>query len=100
MVGTGQMVLGLRRDYLDSLALVQAEIGFGHIRGHGIFHDWMGVLRRYDVGGHAGTAYVWTYLDQVVDAYLAAGIKPFLELGSCPRIWRRGTRRCSGGRGT
>jgi len=84
VVGTGQMVLGLRRDYQDSLALVQAEIGFDHLRGHGIFHDWLGILRRYDVGGHVGTRYSWTYLDQVVDAYLEAGIKPFLELGFMP----------------
>ena len=85
VVGTGQMVLGLRRDYLDSLALVQQEIGFKHIRGHGIFHDWLGILRKYDVGGHVGTRYSWTYLDQVVDAYLEAGIKPFVELGFMPK---------------
>lgn len=83
-VGTGEFVLGLRRDYLDSLALVQQEIGFRHIRGHGIFHDWLGIHRPYDVAGHSGTRYSWTYLDQVVDAYLEAGIRPFLELGFMP----------------
>lgn len=83
-VGTGEFVLGLRRDYLDSLELTQAEIGFQHVRGHGIFHEWVGVHRQYDVAGHAGTRYSWTYLDQVVDAYLEAGIKPFLELGFMP----------------
>jgi len=85
VVGTGQLVLALRRDYQDSLAVVQREIGFEHIRGHGIFHDWLGILRTYDVGGHAGTRYSWTYLDQVVDAYLEAGIKPVLELGFMPQ---------------
>ena len=32
-VGTGRFELALRRDYQDSLALVQREIGFRHIRG-------------------------------------------------------------------
>ncbi|ACZ31677.1 Xylan 1,4-beta-xylosidase [Xylanimonas cellulosilytica DSM 15894] len=90
VVGTCHMVMGLRKDYLDSLRVVQAEIGFEHIRGHGIFHDWMGVLRRYDVAGHAGTRYVWTYLDQIVDAYLEVGIKPFLELGFMPEALASG----------
>ncbi|GAB2450772.1 GH39 family glycosyl hydrolase [Xylanimonas ulmi] len=90
VVGTGEFVLGLRRDYLDSLAVVQAEIGFGHLRGHGIFHDWMGLVRQYDAAGHVGTRYVWTYLDQIVDAYLEVGIKPFLELGFMPQALASG----------
>lgn len=83
-VGTGELVLGLRRDYLDSLAVVRSEIGFRHLRGHGLFHDWLGIHRPYDVAGHSGTRYSWTYLDQVVDAYLEVGIRPFLELGFMP----------------
>lgn len=84
-VGTGRFNLALRRDYQDSLALVQREIGFRYIRGHGILHDDVAVHRPYDVAGHRGTAYVFTYVDQVVDAYLGLGIKPFLELGFMPR---------------
>jgi xylan 1,4-beta-xylosidase len=38
-VGTGRFDLALRRDYQDSLALVQREIGFRHIRGHGLLSD-------------------------------------------------------------
>ncbi|MCL2594430.1 MAG: xylan 1,4-beta-xylosidase [Promicromonosporaceae bacterium] len=85
VVGTGQMVLALRRDYQDSLAIVQEQIGFEHIRGHGLFHDWLAIHRTYDVAGFAGTRYSWTYLDQVIDAYLELGIKPFLELGFMPK---------------
>lgn len=84
-VGTGRFNLALRQDYQESLALVQREIGFRHIRGHGILHDDVAVHRPYDVAGHRGTAYVFTYVDQVVDAYLRLGIKPFLELGFMPR---------------
>jgi xylan 1,4-beta-xylosidase len=83
-VGTGRFSLALRKDYQDSLALVQREIGFRYIRGHGLLHDDVAVHRPYDAGGHRGTAYVFTYVDQVVDAYLGRGIKPFLELGFMP----------------
>jgi xylan 1,4-beta-xylosidase len=83
-VGTGRFGLALRKDYQDSLALVQREIGFRYIRGHGLLHDDVAVHRPYDAGGHRGTAYVFTYVDQVVDAYLGLGIKPFLELGFMP----------------
>ncbi|SDT26401.1 GH39 family glycosyl hydrolase [Actinoplanes derwentensis] len=75
-VGTGRMELALRRDYQESLALVQREIGFRHIRGHGIFADGMGI--------HRPPRTSFTYLDQVVDAYLELGIRPFLELGFMP----------------
>ncbi|MBO0607749.1 xylan 1,4-beta-xylosidase [Myceligenerans salitolerans] len=83
-VGTGRFNLALRQDYQESLALVQREIGFRHIRGHGLLSDDAGVHRPYDVAGHRGTRYAFTYVDQVVDAYLSLGVKPFLELGFMP----------------
>ncbi|WP_125773168.1 GH39 family glycosyl hydrolase [Antribacter gilvus] len=83
-VGTGRFNLALRKDYQDSLALVQREIGFRYIRGHGLLSDDVGVHRPYDKAGHRGTRYAFTYVDQVVDAYLSLGIKPFLELGFMP----------------
>ena len=79
-VGTGRMNLALRADYQASLALVQEEIGFRYIRGHGMLSDDMGVLRTS--GGV--NRYSFTYLDQVFDTYLSLGIKPFLELGFMP----------------
>lgn len=89
-VGTGRMELALRRDYQDSLALVQREIGFRHIRGHGLLSDGMGIYRPYEVDGRAGVRYSFTYLDQVVDAYLAVGVRPFLELGFMPEALASG----------
>ncbi|MEV4413177.1 xylan 1,4-beta-xylosidase [Catellatospora sp. NPDC049609] len=83
-VGTGRFDLALRRDYQDSLALVQAEIGFRHIRGHGLLSDGVGVHRPYEHDGARHTRYAFTYVDQVVDAYLALGVRPFLELGFMP----------------
>ncbi len=83
-VGTGRIELALRRDYQDSLALIQREIGFRHIRGHGLLSDGMGVHRPYEWQGERRVQHSFTYVDQVVDAYLALGIRPFLELGFMP----------------
>ncbi|MFC9501312.1 xylan 1,4-beta-xylosidase [Streptomyces sp. NPDC056982] len=83
-VGTGRLELALRRDYQDSLALLQKEIGFRHIRGHGLFSDGMGVYRPYEWQGARRVHHSFTYVDQVVDACLELGIRPFLELGFMP----------------
>ncbi|MFC4498322.1 MULTISPECIES: GH39 family glycosyl hydrolase [Streptomyces] len=83
-VGTGRIELALRRDYQDSLALLQREIGFRYIRGHGLLSDGMGVHRPYDQGCFRFVHHSFTYVDQVVDAYLELGIRPFLELGFMP----------------
>ncbi|MGQ4400665.1 xylan 1,4-beta-xylosidase [Streptomyces hayashii] len=83
-VGTGRIELALRRDYQDSLRLLQRDIGFRHIRGHGLLSDGMGVYRPYDHQGARRVHHSFTYVDQVLDAYAETGIKPFLELGFMP----------------
>ncbi|WP_079141574.1 xylan 1,4-beta-xylosidase [Streptomyces sp. LUP30] len=83
-VGTGRIELALRRDYQDSLRLLQRDIGFRHIRGHGLLSDGMGVYRPYDHEGARRVHHSFTYVDQVLDAYRETGIKPFLELGFMP----------------
>jgi xylan 1,4-beta-xylosidase len=83
-VGTGRFALALRRDYQDSLAMVQRDIGFRHIRGHGLLSDDVGIHRPYEQDGQRRVRHAFTYLDQVVDAYLEVGIRPFLELGFMP----------------
>ncbi|MFE2737583.1 xylan 1,4-beta-xylosidase [Streptomyces sp. NPDC059349] len=83
-VGTGRLELALRRDYQDSLALLQKEIGFRHIRGHGLFSDGMGVYRPYEWQGARRVHHSFTYVDQVVDACLELGIRLFVELGFMP----------------
>ncbi|WP_225850508.1 xylan 1,4-beta-xylosidase [Streptomyces sp. HPF1205] len=83
-VGTGRLDLALRRDYQDSLGLVQREIGFRYIRGHGLLSDAMGIHRPYEYAGERRVRHSFTYVDQVVDAYLELGIAPFLELGFMP----------------
>ncbi len=80
-VGTGRMGLALHREYMEQLALVQREIGFRHIRGHGLFCDDMAI---YQVTEDGRPEYNYTYVDRVMDGYLELGLKPFLELGFMP----------------
>ncbi|MFJ8687764.1 GH39 family glycosyl hydrolase [Micromonospora wenchangensis] len=89
-VGTGRFELALRRDYQDSLALIQQDIGFRHIRGHGLLSDGVGVHRPYRHGGERLVHHSFTYVDQVVDAYLGLGIRPFVELGFMPEALASG----------
>ena len=91
-IGTGRMGLALQREYQEQLALVQEEIGFQHIRGHGLFCDDMAIyqeLIRED--GTVCAEYNFTYLDLVMDSYRRLGLKPFLELGFMPEKLASGT---------
>jgi len=83
-VGTGRLSLALRKDYLESLALVQKEIGFRYIRGHGLLHDDVGIYREYEWEGETRALYNFTYLDQIFDSFLDLGLKPFVEIGFMP----------------
>ena len=83
-VGTGRMNLSLRKGYGDALAVAQRDISFELVRGHGMFSDDMGVYREYEWEGRTQVRHAFLYLDQVIDAYLAVGLRPFLELGFMP----------------
>lgn len=83
-VGTGRMDLALHKEYLDQLALVQKEIGFSYIRGHGLFSKYMAIFRGYEEDGVQIDEYNFTYLDMVMDSYKELNIKPLLELGFMP----------------
>jgi xylan 1,4-beta-xylosidase len=83
-VGTGRFELALRGDYQDSLALIQQEIGFRHIRGHGLLSDGVGIHQPYEYRGARHVRHAFTYVDQVIDRYLELGIRPFVELGFMP----------------
>lgn len=83
-VGTGRMGLALQKEYQAQLKLVQDEIGFQHIRGHGLFTDDMAIYQETERDGERIVEYNFTYLDMVMDSYLELGIRPFLELGFMP----------------
>lgn len=83
-IGTGRMGLALQKAYHDQLELVQENIGFSHIRGHGLFCDDMAIYQTYEENGEEKVEYNFTYLDMVFDDYLSLGLKPFVELGFMP----------------
>ncbi len=82
MFGSGRAVLALREDYRRDLRAVHEATGFRYIRFHGIFDDAMGV---YDEDAQGNAIYNWSYVDQVYDGLLAAGVRPFVELGFMPK---------------
>ena len=90
-IGTGRMGLALQKAYHDQLAMVQEDITFSHIRGHGLFTDDMAIYQEYEENGVNQAEYNFTYLDMVMDDYLSLGLKPFLELGFMPQKLASGT---------
>ncbi len=90
-IGTGRMGLALIQEYQEQLRLVQDEIGFRHIRGHGLFCDDMAIYHEYEENGIRKVEYNYTYLDRVMDFYRSVGLRPFLELGFMPEKLARGT---------
>ena len=91
-VGTGRMGLALQQEYQDQLALAQDLAHFKHIRGHGLFSDDMAIYQTCtDAEGCEHDVYNFTYLDRVMDSYLAKGLRPFLELGFMPDKMASGT---------
>lgn len=92
-VGTGRMDLAMHKEYLDQLKIVQDEIGFSYIRGHGLFSKYMGIYREGSPRSSAPgrEEYCFTYLDMVMDSYLELNIKPILELGFMPEDLASGT---------
>ncbi len=83
-IGTGRMGLALQKAYHDQLQMVQKDLHFSHIRGHGLFCDDMAIYQVYQEGESEKVEYNFTYLDMVFDDYLSLGIKPFVELGFMP----------------
>jgi len=85
-IGTGRMGLALQKEYFEQLKLVQENIGFKWIRGHGLFHEDMSIYQEYKTDDDKTTPeYNFTYLDLVIDSYLELGIRPFIELGFMPK---------------
>ncbi|MDR0862348.1 MAG: xylan 1,4-beta-xylosidase [Oscillospiraceae bacterium] len=82
-VGTGRLGLALHREYFEQLKLVQSQIGFKYIRGHGLFNEDISICQRRQDGT---IEYNFTYLDRIMDGYLELNIRPFLELGFMPKV--------------
>ncbi len=81
MFGSGRAVLALRDDYRKDLDTVHQATGFKYVRFHGIFDRDVGLAER---GKDGKIHYNFSYVDQIYDGLLAAGVKPFVELSFMP----------------
>jgi xylan 1,4-beta-xylosidase len=79
-VGSERAGVMMRAGNQAQLKRVHDELGFQYIRFHGIFHDDMGVYR--EVNGKP--VYEFGNVDQLYDAILQIGMKPFIELSFMP----------------
>jgi len=81
MFGSGRAVLTLREDYRHDLRAVKAATDFRYVRFHNIFHDEVGLVTR---DGKGKLHYNFSYVDQIYDGILDAGVRPFVELSFMP----------------
>ncbi|MGB9283490.1 MAG: glycosyl hydrolase family 39, partial [Candidatus Sulfotelmatobacter sp.] len=81
MFGSGRAILSLRADYRDDLRAVKEITDFHYIRFHAIFDDEVGI---YAEDGQGHPVYNFSYLDQIYDGLLAAGVRPFVEISFMP----------------
>src|SRR6201987_492769 len=82
MFGSGRAVLSLRDSYRHDLREVKQITGFRYVRFHAIFHDEVGA---YDEDQQGKPIYNFSYVDQIYDGLLAAGVRPFVELSFMPK---------------
>ena len=81
MFGSGRAVLSLRESYRRDLRSVRQITGFQYVRFHAILDDDVGI---YDEDKQGRPIYNFSYVDQIYDGLLAAGVKPFVELSFMP----------------
>ena len=81
MFGSGRAILSLRDSYRQDLRTVKEATGFEYIRFHAIFHDEVGVYDEAD----GRPVYNFSYVDQIYDGLLQAGVRPFVELSFMPK---------------
>ena len=81
MFGSGRAILSLRDSYRQDLRAVKEATGFEYVRFHAIFHDEVGVYDEAD----GQPVYNFSYVDQIYDGLLQAGVRPFVELSFMPK---------------
>jgi xylan 1,4-beta-xylosidase len=73
---------GLRAGWREHFLLAVKHCGFRYLRFHGLFHDDMFVCRRLEDGS---LLFNWQYVDDLFDALLAEGVRPFVEFSFFPK---------------
>ena len=79
-VGSGHATLALRADWQKQMSRCKQELGFRHVRFHGLLDDDMGTL----MCESDKLVYSFFNADQICDFLLSIGMKPFMELSFMP----------------
>jgi xylan 1,4-beta-xylosidase len=79
-VGSGHATLALRADWQAQMRRAHDELGFRHVRFHGILCDDVGTL----IAEGDTLFYSFFNADQIFDFLLSIGMKPFVELSFMP----------------
>ena len=82
MFGSGRAILALRENYQADLRTVKSVTDFKYVRFHAISNDEVGV---YDEDAAGKPVYNFSYVDQIYDALLKNGVRPFVELSFMPK---------------
>src|SRR5450631_387016 len=85
-IGSCHAPLALRVDWQAQMRRSHDELGFGHVRMHGLLCDDMGTL----IGEGDTLFYSFFNADQIFDFLLSIGMKPFVELSFMPSILASG----------
>jgi xylan 1,4-beta-xylosidase len=81
-VGSGHATLALRADWQTQLRRCREELGFRHVRFHGLLDDAMGTL----VDVKDTPLYSFHNVDQVHDFLRSIDMRPMVELSFMPRM--------------
>ena len=87
-VGSDHAPVALRADWQAQLSRCHDELGFQHVRFHGLLSDDVGTLVRQK----NKLLYSFFNIDQVFDFLLSTGVKPFVELSFMPTALASGSK--------
>ena len=79
-VGSGRALLALRADWREHLRRAHFDLGFRHVRFHGMLDDDMGTL----ICQNEKLLYSFFNIDSIFDYLLSIGMQPFAELSFMP----------------
>lgn len=87
-VGSDHAPMTLRADWQNQLKRAHDELGFQHVRFHGLLSDDFGTLVR----NNDKLFYSFFNCDRVFDFLLSIGMKPFVELSFMPEALASGNK--------
>jgi xylan 1,4-beta-xylosidase len=86
-IGSGHATLALRADWQRHMTRCRRELGFRHVRFHGLLSDDVGTLVRE----RDALVYSFFNADQICDFLLSIDVRPFCELSFMPTALASGS---------